>query len=439
MLGGLGMSPGLAAGELPPMPAAAPAGAPGIQERLPAMPGMQRRQRGEPRRDRTQGSVAQALRSCPPPTPPAGDAPAALGTEPGVAPIQERLPRLTPADGFAPAPAPSPREAEPVASPPPSPPVPVLPSSPDKKGIDARASSSRSLVVAAQKKQFESRLQTYPQVLPKPDEKKKKMVEEEPGDLTWDDRSPFEILKGAFREHTLAGFVSACLYGTGPKLATSFQAAQLLWSTVLGMLFLAVAQLRYSWLGAQWAGTVLDFDTGVTGDLMERLPVLYTISVASAVVGYPFILIFRWLFLVANRTFSTATKKQAIIIFGSVWCIALLTFGGLAIAAVEMATHMEATLVRADVMVSWALGALSLWIIFEPVVLLVFAAVNLLLKWCTSFEDLPEVREEAFKQKALEKMYAKEHKAEAEKAEAAKPKDPPAKQPLKALTQKKGS
>ena len=62
--------------------------------------------------------------------------------------------------------------------------------------------------------------------------------------------------------------------------------------------------------------------------------------------------------------------------------------------------NMDAPVVQMDVMVGWAFSALVQWVLVEPAVLSAYLLLTLLLKWCTDFSDLPEVRAEIVKQKS---------------------------------------
>jgi len=370
----------------------------GIQERLPPMPGMRRtatgrRATGEPRL-RAQGSIAEALRSCPPPVPSQAEAPTAAGLAalaPSAAPdaagqpIQERVPRMARAP------------AEEPATPPPSPPE-VLPkaSGKGKAAPPSMKAGDTSLVVKSEKvvagAAFETRLQTNPRVLPKG------APTQPPEDVdpeTWDDRSVRDILWSIVREHTFFGCVAAFLYGDSPKLASVPQAAQLLCASMMGLLLLSCAQLRYTWLGSTWTTTPPRDEE----DVMERMPFLSSVGIAAALVGWPCVLIARWIFLTANRLYKQANRAHGILMYAAAWGIVWLTVGALAIGTISMSTHMDKRVLRVDVMVGWALACAVQWLLYEPAALALFASFTLLLKWCTSFEDLPEVKAVAVKQK----------------------------------------
>ena len=368
----------------------------GIQERLPAMPGMQRRRAtGEPRLRAPQGSVAQALRSFPP----AGgdEAPSSEAR----LPIQERLPRMAPA----------------AASPPPSPPEKVLPS-PAKKSsaLVPKVGNSKALA------KFDNRLQTYPKVMPKDKRKAEEMPE------TWDDRSVREIVWGNAREHTFIGCAAVFLLGEGRKLPTAFQTVQLFWLTLLSLLFLSCAQLRYNWLGPEWAAQ----GAATLGVSADRPALLAAIGIASSLVGWPAILVARWIFLLVNRTKEETTLAQRRVILGSAWSIVFLTFGAFAIGACNMASNVDQAVARNDMMNGWGLSVVMQWFLIEPVALLLYVNLNLLLKWCTSFEDLPEVKEQAvrkakednLKEALRKKAELKAQPGLAKQPEASKPEKP---------------
>lgn len=264
-----------------------------------------------------------------------------------------------------------------------------------------------------------ARVQTHPKVLPKEAEPTKEAA----GPETWDDRPIPEILKGIIREHTLIGFVAAFLLGGGPKLPTVAQSVQLLFGSVLGLLFLTCAQLRYMWLGATWVDVAPPYNEGVSSDAAGRIPFLSTIGFASAVVGWTCVLCARWLFFLANQMYMQSTSpKQGLIIYAATWCIVLLICSALAIGAVNMAGNMDAPIVQVDVMLGWLLSMTLQWILFEPAILVTYAFFTLLLKWCTSFEDLPEVKAEIVKVQKEEQL---RHKAEmqAQKPALQGPKD----------------
>lgn len=401
LLGTLGLSDGdlnepgaRAAAPVPPLRE-------GIQERLPPMPGMRRqstgrRATGEPRL-RAQGSIAEALRSCPPPTPPQGDAPTAAGLAalapsdaPAAArqPIQERVPR------FAVPVPPGPLEQEAPPSPPTSPPE-ILPKGKAPPPVPPVKSGTTSLVARSDKAvsaaAHGTRLQTNARVLPNGAD------EEDTGPESWDDRSVRLILWGIAREHTVLGFMTAFLLGSEKKLASVPQVVQLLCGAMIGMLFLSCAQLRYTWLGATWVFAP-PYEQGVTDNLMDRMPFLSTVGIAAAAISWSCVLITRWLFLMANRMYPQSTREQAILMYGTAWGVVVIVMAALAIGAVDMASNMDAPVVKMDVMVGWALACAVQWLLYEPAGLMVFACVSLLLKWCTSFEDLPEVKAEMVKQ-----------------------------------------
>ena len=371
----------------------------GIQERLPAMPGMRRRGL------RSVDSVGRALSAFPPPAAPPRDLlggvlEAGADGAPGAAPgyngalppprqtIQERVPRV----GGAP-PAAAPRGGP--ASPPPSPPAAILPNNPASPSAGAAldgAIKPRSLRdVFGGASAHDMRLQTHPRVAPPQPSTPPPKADSAEGappppkgiDETWDDRSRREIVIGAAREHTLIGFVSAILFGDEPKLPTIAQATQLLWGTLLGLLFLCCAQLRYEWLGARWATP-----PPPSAALMQRLSHVSMVALGAAPVNFAGLVCARVLFLVANRTRTSATPGQSCLIYCSAWSIVMLTCGALAIGAINMGDNMDARVVNEDVLVSWGLAAGVHWLLIEPIALMLLCGLGLLLKWCTSFEGL---------------------------------------------------
>ena len=178
----------------------------GIQERLPAIPGM--------RRQGSRRTGAPATRM-PSDTLVAGTNPA-----PGLsAPIQERLPRM---------PRPPVANRALVPSPPPSPPSKVKP-------VASSAGSVTSMVVKRESDRCGSWNATSSERKSHAIEGKAAQGLDEDIILeTWDDRPIKEIVWGIAREHTLVGFVAAFLYGDGPKLATIVQATQLFWGACSG-------------------------------------------------------------------------------------------------------------------------------------------------------------------------------------------------------------
>ena len=104
--------------------------------------------------------------------------------------------------------------------------------------------------------------------------------------------------------------------------------------------------------------------------------------------------------------------------------LALRRLGALAIGAIAIAGTMDKPLVEADVFVVWLLAAGVQWLLYEPAGLLAYACLTLLLKWCTSFEDLPEVKEEKMKLQKQQEMDRK--------AQMASEKTPPTTQLVKA-------
>ena len=82
-------------------------------------------------------------------------------------------------------------------------------------------------------------------------------------------------------------------------------------------------------------------------------------------------------------------REPARLIYAAAWSIVLVACAALAVGAVNMSSNMDARLVEFEVMVGWGLGALVQWLLVEPAALCLFASCGLVLKWCTSFEDLP--------------------------------------------------
>lgn len=340
----------------------------GIQERLPAMPGM--------RRQRATGASAR--------------------------PIQERVLPM----GRPPQP-PVPGEAPP--EPPPSPPG-VMPSPSKSKAAPSKGSST-SLVPSSDAvvsgAAFQTRLQANARVLPKG------AAEEEvkdTGSETWDDRPAREIMWGIAREHTLFAVVTAFLVGDGPRVSTTPQAVQLLCGTAVGLLFLSCAQLRYMWLGAgaSWAPSPPAYEQGEPGSLSDRLTFLSGVAGAAALVCWPCVLVARWLFLLINQKFWRTTPRRTKAVFTATWTGVISTCLALGIGAISISSNMDAPIVEVDVMLSWLLAMLVQWLLYEPAMLLLYTAFTLLLKWCTSFEDLPEVKAETVKQQILQEKLRKE-------------------------------
>jgi hypothetical protein len=225
---------------------------------------------------------------------------------------------------------------------------------------------------------FDAHLQSSARVLPHG----RARVEPPAPEVTWDDRSSSEILWGALREHTLIGGCMALMVGDGPNLPTIAQSIQLLWSALLGSLFLTCVQLRFTWLGASWATSPA---AGVA--LAQRLTPISFVAIAAALVCWPCLLAARWLFLSANRTVGGATPAQARLIFGSAWSIVMLSCLALAVGAINVAGNMDETTVREDVMLGWLLALLAQWLVVEPPLLLLLALSGLVLKRCTTFDD----------------------------------------------------
>ena len=235
------------------------------------------------------------------------------------------------------------------------------------------------------------------------------MPEEEDIPETWDDRPVKEIVWGVAREHTALGFGAAFLLGEGPKLPTVVQATQLFWGSLLGLLFLSCAQIRYVWLAPKWQGDGITevtaiYDLYTNEILYDRASVLLGVGIASPLVGWPCVIIARWLFMLANRTRAETTPFQSKIIYGSAWSIVLLTVFALAVGALNMAFNMDAAVVRQDVMASWVIAIFVDWLLIEPMMLTAFALFILMLKWCTSFDEIPEVAQEALKQQQEQKQ-----------------------------------
>jgi len=198
---------------------------------------------------------------------------------------------------------------------------------------------------------------------------------------TWDDRSPTEIAWGAAREHTLFGCLATILWGGGPKLASVAQALQLLWASLFGLLYLSCLQLRFHWLGGAWV-SVPD-----GASLLERLSVVSAVAFGAALVCWPCTLVGRWLFLLANRVQKGSIGSMGMLVEGMAWAIVLSCCLAIAISTMFVSSRMEAEAAREDAMIAWALAMGTQWLVIEPLALVVFALVGMLLKWCTDFED----------------------------------------------------
>ena len=230
--------------------------------------------------------------------------------------------------------------------------------------------------------------------------------------LTWDERSTREIVWMTAREHTLLGCAVAFLFGDHRKLPTVAQAAQLFWGSLIAMLFLACVQLRYGWLGATWAGDPIDSLTAPVGTVMDRMPVLSTVGLAAAIVGYPGVLVCRWIFFAANRIHRYASPEEdeeekekdakdplkaekakqpmpkiSKIAYGISWSVVCVICLALCVGAVSMAGTMDAGIVGVDVIVGWTLGVGVQWLLIEPALLGFLAAFTLFLKWCTTIDE----------------------------------------------------
>ena len=381
----------------------APSLSDGIQERLPVRQSMRRRKTGElPPASRlglatdllgssqaSEGgsSTAQAL------------AQAAAMTALATTTMQERVPRLGPR---AP---PQSVWSPPPASPPPSPPQ-VIPYSPSRRGgppaplalrTTTATTTSTALVVvggvgadAGWLPQVQMRIPKFtpkfgltapppPKVLP-PWSKPAKLEE------TWDDRSPSEIAWGAAREHTLFGLIAALLWGDGPKLATVAQAAQLVWGSLFGLLYLSCVQLRYGWMGGAWIST----DEGAS--LLDRISSISSVALAAALMCWPCVLVARWLFLAANctRRLAVPDSPTSTLVQACVWSAVLGCVLALAISTISVSAYMPGEKVREDAMLGWALAMGSQWLFIEPIAICLFGSFSLFLKWCTDFESVDQ-------------------------------------------------
>ena len=271
------------------------------------------------------------------------------------------------------------------------------------------------MVVAGGKGAAASRLQSNAKVLPHGQGK--------PADgedtSAWDDRSYRQILWGAAREHTLMGFYVTLVHGEAPKLCTLPQATQLLSCVLMGSLFLSTLQLRYTWLG----GKVLFGEVSTDADLAARMPIIWSVAIVAALLCLPMILVARWVFLLASRSTALSVrllemmkadeellkpqtgkgslwidgaskaaeldlKREVQWIFGSAWSIVLLGIFAGSVGAINMSFNMEASLVEQDVMLAFAFGVILYWLAIEPIMLVLFGSVGVLLKWCTTFEDI---------------------------------------------------
>merc|ERR1712025_1300211 len=119
---------------------------------------------------------------------------------------------------------------------------------------------------------------------------------------------------GIAREHTVLGFVTALLFGSGRKLASIPQATQLFFCSLLGLLLLSCLQIHFMWLGATWTAQAPQYDQGVDDDVSARLPFISTVGAAAALVGWPCVLGMRWTFMLAN-----VEKSQFVV--GTSWLI----------------------------------------------------------------------------------------------------------------------
>lgn len=391
LLGGLGLGMTSAAeSAVPPMPALPSTMVKdGIQERLPAMPGLRKRESRAP-------SAGKRLAVAPPP------APAPPSSPPPSPPINERMAMPTAA---APAAAAAitatvahtaavinANMAKPSRSVLPAVPVQVAPkacvgSAPVRAPNQSPTSTSTAMVLVAAPKGL---LVNSSKVMPR---KTAPPQPPAPPPARWDDRAPQAIVWGALREHTLIGGVMAILYGDGPKLPTIAQATQLLCCTLLGLLYLSTVQLRYSWYGATWGVPEAPPD-GTRPPLVDRLSTISAVAIAAALACWSSVLMARWLFLFANRANRSLPPRQGQLIYTYVWSIVLLVCGAMAIGAMSMSTNMDKTVVHEDVMLGWILALGVQWVLIEPVFLGLLATGGLLLRWCTAFDDLPSLYEQ---------------------------------------------
>lgn len=366
----------------------------GIQERIPIHMGANR-QRSSTLRQRSSQALARnessgllgGLASLPDPTSVGFVSPASVSNQG----IQERLPAMPgmrrnarERAGRAPTAGSLPLAPAAAPSPPPSPP-PVRPASAEVVGPAGGRSLAAVTESTAAGAAFNARMQSSAKVLPSSSGK-----DELPDPLlVWDNRTQREIVIGACREHTFFGCCWSLLFGEGPKLSTIAQAVQLLFTTLLGLLLLTCVQLRYTWLGATW------FPHSDDAPVMHKLSSISSVAFAAGFICWPCVVVCRLLFMTANRMEATSTNLQARVIFGSAWSIVLLCAFALAVGAINLSANMDSTTVREDVMISFGLSTLAQWLLVEPPMLALLASCGLLLKWFTAFEELSDDKSEA--------------------------------------------
>ena len=230
---------------------------------------------------------------------------------------------------------------------------------------------------------------------------------------TWDDRPAREILMGWAREHTLVGAMSVFAFGEADgRLPTMPQAAQLLWCSAFGTLFLACVQLRYSWLGGSPPESV-DGGSAVTVAWVSGSPaprerlvgdaghaVDLRVAFCTALACAPCLLASRWLFLAANRaapasatpapsTSLASSTSRISPLHASAWAIVLFCTAAVSFGALNISAVMDSRLVAHHAIRGWLYGLSIEWLLLEPTVLLLLALATLGLKWCTTFDDVP--------------------------------------------------
>lgn len=182
-------------------------------------------------------------------------------------------------------------------------------------------------------------------------------------------RSTRDVCVGAWREHSLLGYISAMYYGDGPRLATIAQASQIFWGSCMVQLAVTILQLRYS-----------NFRLETTAGSSTRFYML--VGLLSAMLSASFVLIARLLFGFANS--RERCENKDLLPMKASWCFMMGLFVGLGFLVCILATQLTEDELSNDMFPSWGFTVLWEWLTLEPFIMSMLGCFNLFVRWCTS-------------------------------------------------------
>jgi len=327
----------------------------GIQERLPAMPGLRRPREGMPRITRAPrtnqmtGVVQTKLNEsvARPPSPPSSPPSLTTANPSSAVPGARNYSRT-------------------------SPPIPGVPRTRFATTIRERKWQSSSKVMPSSSKSNALAVSTVTA----------QSNTSDPEPLDCDKGSPYWVVWDFVRQHTLVNACATVLGGEALGQLSVAQALQLLWCTLIWLLFLSTAQFRYAWYGATWA------TGGASDGTIARLGTVSAVAVAAAIVCSAGLLVARWLLISVRRVAELLPPRQARFIAGYVWSLLLLCCFAMAVSAISMSINMGAQTIRHDVMHAWVLATVVQWFALEPLCLFLMIIWSRTLRWCSTFDDL---------------------------------------------------